>query len=126
VSFGLVIHSKEGQKGIGDVAVLWLSLSWISTIILGVPISGAVFGDLSKGKTYRILAGVSSFIFQLPLQLFFLECHLLIEQQYLQEREKPTTSDLESPKESDAEELSASTPNDTSQTIQGRISPPPK
>jgi predicted permease len=47
--------------------------------ILGVPISTAVFGNPQLGFKYGILAGVSSFIFQLPLQLFFLECHTLNE-----------------------------------------------
>ena len=34
-----------------------------------------MFGDPMKGLKYGIMAGVSSFIFQLPLQLLFLECH---------------------------------------------------
>jgi hypothetical protein len=36
-----------------------------------------VFGDPKLGFQYGILAGISSFIFQLPLQLCFLECHSL-------------------------------------------------
>jgi hypothetical protein len=52
-------------------------------IISGVPISEAVFGDKDKGLLYGVLAGISSFIFQLPLQLLFLECHAL-EQEYLE------------------------------------------
>ena len=35
----------------------------------------AVFGNPSLGIKYGILAGMSSFIFQLPLQLLFFECH---------------------------------------------------
>jgi len=66
---------KHQTKGLGDVAVLWLSLTWISTVILGIPISSAVFGNQKLGVKYGILAGISSFIFQLPLQLLFLECH---------------------------------------------------
>jgi predicted permease len=62
---------------IGQVGVLWLSLSWISTVILGIPIAGAVFDKPTLGATYGLLAGISSFIFQLPLQLFFFECHKL-------------------------------------------------
>jgi len=75
VSLLLVIGDRK--KGIGFVAVYWLCFTWISTVILGVPISGAVFGDPKLGLRYGILAGVSSFIFQLPVQLFFLECHRL-------------------------------------------------
>lgn len=73
----LAINWREKQRrvGIGHVAVLWLSLTWISTVIMGVPISSAVFGNPMLGQKYGILAGISSFIFQLPLQLMFLECH---------------------------------------------------
>jgi predicted permease len=94
VSFGIVFRGKLGQRGIGEVAVIWLTLSWISTVILGVPISGAVFGSPSKGKTYGILAGISSFIFQLPVQLLFLECHLL-EKEYYESKRSSNRTDVE-------------------------------
>mmetsp|Transcript_3811 Transcript_3811/g.6601 ORF Transcript_3811/g.6601 Transcript_3811/m.6601 type:complete len:426 (-) Transcript_3811:24-1301(-) len=68
-------REKQRREGIGHVAVLWLTLTWISTVIMGVPISSAVFGNPQLGQKYGILAGISSFIFQLPLQLMFLECH---------------------------------------------------
>ena len=55
-------------------------------VILGVPISAAVFNDPSLGVRYGILAGVSSFIFQFPLQLLFFECHLLQQQQQQQQQ----------------------------------------
>ena len=32
---------KRREKGLGHVAVIWLSLTWISTVILGVPICTA-------------------------------------------------------------------------------------
>lgn len=80
VAFMVVVIDK--RKGIGQIAVLWLSITWISTVILGVPIAGAVFDNPMKGAKYGILAGISSFIFQLPLQLLFLECHRL-EEEYL-------------------------------------------
>jgi hypothetical protein len=35
----------------------------------GVPISQAVFGDRDKDCSGGVLAGISSFIFQLPFQL---------------------------------------------------------
>ena len=73
----LVTNWKDGRRasGIGNVAVLWLSLTWISTVILGIPILSSTFKDPTLGRQYGILAGVSSFIFQLPLQLLFFECH---------------------------------------------------
>ena len=96
IAFCVVVRFNDGRNGLGEVAVLWLTLTWISTVILGVPISGAVFGDPSKGQTYGILAGVSSFIFQLPFQLFFLECHQL-EMEYFDLR-KQQEPDPEEPK----------------------------
>ena len=72
----------DKRKGVGHIAVLWLSMTWISTIILGVPISSAVFDNPQVGAKYGILAGISSFIFQLPLMLFFLECHRLEEEYF--------------------------------------------
>ncbi len=83
--FSFIVATKKG--GIGQVAVMWLALTWISTVIMGVPIAAAVFGDPNKGRTYGILAGISSFIFQLPLQLVLFECHVL-EKNYLVEQEK--------------------------------------
>lgn len=76
----LFLHHDRSKVGIGDVAVRWLSLTWISTVILGIPILTAVMGDPRKGQEYGILAAISSFIFQLPLQLFFLECHAVINE----------------------------------------------
>lgn len=36
----IVFQSKTGHdtKTVGDIAVIWLSMTWISTIILGLPI----------------------------------------------------------------------------------------
>lgn len=94
ISLAIVLGRHDKQKGIGEIAVMWLSLTWISTVILGVPISGAVFGDPKKGLRYGILSGISSFIFQLPLQLFILECHLL-EQEYLNRGRTMASVDVE-------------------------------
>ena len=44
------------HDGIGQVAVVWLSLTWISTVILGVPISTAVFGSPQYGVLYGIVS----------------------------------------------------------------------
>jgi predicted permease len=83
VSIGwVVLQVKDGGCYIGEVAVNWLALTWISTVILGIPIAQAVFGSADEGQFYGLLAGISSFIFQLPLQLLFLECHAL-EHEYL-------------------------------------------
>lgn len=76
--------AKKPINGLGDVAVLWLSFTWISTVILGVPICSAIFGKPSLGLLYGLMAGVSSFIFQLPLQFIFFEYHV-IEQRWTRE-----------------------------------------
>eukprot|EP00038_Savillea_parva_P024873 m.45358 g.45358 ORF g.45358 m.45358 type:complete len:494 (+) comp6642_c0_seq1:72-1553(+) len=65
------------RTAVGDVVVAWLSLTWISTVILGIPILTAVFGSARLGAFYGLLAGISSFIFQLPVMLALLECHAL-------------------------------------------------
>lgn len=57
-SFGWVLTStcrRDKNSGIGQVAVLWLMLSWISSVILGVPISQAVFGSEQLGLFYGLV-----------------------------------------------------------------------
>lgn len=43
---------KRRERGLGHVAVLWLSLTWISTVILGVPICAAGKCFVNRGITY--------------------------------------------------------------------------
>jgi len=86
--FSFLAAARNGN--IGQVAVMWLALTWISTIIMGIPIAAAVFDDPNKGQTYGILAGISSFIFQLPLQLVLFECHV-IEKEYLLSNQRQLT-----------------------------------
>ena len=50
------IRGDKQKDGIGQVAVLWLSLTWISTVILGIPIATAVFGNPRLGQTYGIVS----------------------------------------------------------------------
>jgi len=85
--------AKRPINGLGDVAVLWLSFTWISTVILGVPICSAVFGNPSLGTKYGLMAGMSSFIFQLPLQLIFFEYHEA-EQRWSTREIRPTTQPI--------------------------------
>lgn len=52
----LVTSTTNGTKGsIGQVAVLWLATTWISTVIIGVPISKALFGSESLGLFYGLV-----------------------------------------------------------------------
>lgn len=55
----VVFKLGSTQTGIGQVAVNWLCLSWISTVILGIPISKAVFGSDALGIKYGLFAGIS-------------------------------------------------------------------
>lgn len=42
-------------EGVGQISVIWLSLSWISTVILGIPIASAVFGSPQLGIFYGLV-----------------------------------------------------------------------
>jgi hypothetical protein len=46
-SVGWVLSSticRDRDTGIGQVAILWLLLTWVSSVIIGVPISSSIFG----------------------------------------------------------------------------------
>lgn len=59
VAFAIVFfqprRDKESWNGIGQVAILWLNMTWLSTIILGIPIAQAVFNDARKGAFYGLV-----------------------------------------------------------------------
>jgi predicted permease len=57
------------------VAEIWLGLSWISTVVVGVPVLTAALGSERTALTLALLASMSSFIFQLPGILILLEAH---------------------------------------------------
>jgi hypothetical protein len=57
---------RTGTHGIGMVAVYWLNLTWISTVILGIPIASAVFNNRNKGSFYGLVSKrteISRFLF---------------------------------------------------------------
>jgi hypothetical protein len=54
------------RRPLGDVATNFLCTTWVSTIILGTPILRAALG--SAYAYLGIVAGISSFLFQLPVQ----------------------------------------------------------
>lgn len=61
------------RKSLGFVAVHWLLFSWVSTVVLGVPLIGSLLGP--QYASLGVVAGISSFIFQLPVMLFMFELH---------------------------------------------------
>jgi predicted permease len=70
----LATYQKSGQESaISLTAIYWLCSSWISTIILGIPILSALLQDSEMSLTYGLLASISSFIFQLPTMIVLLE-----------------------------------------------------
>jgi predicted permease len=95
VILSMYMYRDKSTEFMGEVAVRWLSMTWISTVILGVPILSSVFGSTQKGMFYGLLAGISSFIFQLPLQIFFFEYHALMDQRH-SPTEKSKTEEIES------------------------------
>ena len=61
------------RQGVGIVSANWLFVSWASTVILGVPLVRAALGP--QYANLGVVAGISSFIFQLPLMLVLFEVH---------------------------------------------------
>ncbi|KAG7673403.1 hypothetical protein Ndes2526B_g03151 [Nannochloris sp. 'desiccata'] len=59
------------NKGVGYVTANWLFVSWVSTVILGVPLVRAALGP--QYSNLGVVAGISSFIFQLPAMLILFE-----------------------------------------------------
>jgi hypothetical protein len=47
----VVVALDYRRHFMGQIAVLWLAMTWISTVILGVPIASAVFDDPAKGTS---------------------------------------------------------------------------
>jgi len=59
-------HPPQGKEhvstAVGEVTVIWLCMSWISTVILGIPILTAVYGSARDGQFYGLLAGAHEHI----------------------------------------------------------------
>ena len=87
------------RKGIGQVTANWLFISWVSTVILGVPLLRAALGP--QYSNLGVVAGISSFIFQLPVMLIMFEI-------FATQRVSPEISSLE-----EGRTTIASTPSST-------------
>lgn len=61
------------RRGIGEITANWLFISWVSTVILGVPLLRAALGV--QYANLGVVAGISSFIFQLPVMLIMFEIY---------------------------------------------------
>jgi predicted permease len=59
------------KKSLGTITANWLFASWVSTVILGVPLIRAALG--AQYSNLGVVAGISSFIFQLPAMLILFE-----------------------------------------------------
>lgn len=71
------IFQRNDKAKLATFVQHWLALAWLSTIILGVPFLQAIFPKRLQAlaQRYGVLAGLSSFFFQLPLMLLCLETH---------------------------------------------------
>lgn len=110
--FGLVL-----RRSLGEVTANWLSTTWISTVILGTPLLRALLGP--SYASLGVVAGISSFIFQLPIMLVLFEVHTWRQenlraslpevQQALNARPSRTTTDHSS-EQAEAEAKSGAAP----------------
>lgn len=69
----IVLVGVVWRQSLGIVAVHWLLFSWVSTVVLGVPLIASLLGP--QYASLGVVAGISSFIFQLPVMLFMFELH---------------------------------------------------
>lgn len=59
------------RQSIASVTIHWMVTCWVSTVVLGIPLLIATLGP--QYGSLGAVAGISSFIFQLPVMLIFLE-----------------------------------------------------
>ena len=69
--FGIELWRTGAGSALGVVTVNWLFFSWISTVILGIPLLTAALGP--QYASLGAVAAISSFIFQLPVMLVLFE-----------------------------------------------------
>jgi len=63
-------HTKYSK-----ICEIWLGLSWMSTVVIGLPVLTAALRDETLAVKFSLQAAISSFIFQLPGVLVLLETH---------------------------------------------------
>jgi predicted permease len=59
------------KRSLAFVTINWMVTCWVSTVVLGIPLLIATLGP--QYGSLGAVAGISSFIFQLPLMLIFFE-----------------------------------------------------
>lgn len=81
------------RLSLASVTIHWMVTCWVSTVVLGIPLLIATLGP--QYGSLGAVAGISSFIFQLPLMLIFLEGSLDTPgfEERRQERKDITLSD---------------------------------
>ena len=68
-------HVMNNTSVASQICELWLGLSWVSTVVVGLPVLTAALGDEFLAVKLGLQAAISSFIFQLPGILLLLEIH---------------------------------------------------
>jgi predicted permease len=64
-------HGLFRKQSLAYVTIQWMVTCWVSTVVLGIPLLIATLGP--QYGSLGAVAAISSFIFQLPLMLIFLE-----------------------------------------------------
>ena len=65
------VHGLVRRQTIAYVTIQWMVTCWVSTVVLGIPLLIATLGP--QYGSLGAVAAISSFIFQLPVMLIFLE-----------------------------------------------------
>jgi len=80
------------RRNVGEVTVNWLCATWVSTVVLGIPLTQAALG--ASYANLGAVAAISSYIFQLPVSLVLLEMNGGRVGSHPQEREEALVAGL--------------------------------
>ena len=69
----MVRRTRDWRSCLREIVEDWLALSWVSTVLVGLPMLLAVEEDPERAQRMSIGAAISSFVFQLPCQIVILE-----------------------------------------------------
>jgi predicted permease len=97
------VYTLVTKGSLGDFVIHWMSTTWINTIIFGVPVMAAIFTPAETAPLtpvifatrYAVLASISSFFFQLPVQLILLELHRRRQAILVKQAKENGTADVE-------------------------------
>jgi predicted permease len=91
------------KRGVAAITANWLFVSWVSTVVLGVPLVRAALGP--QYSNLGVVAGISSFIFQLPAMLILFEIAKGRQDEKKSNNSSPSTSIENLPNQEDRRRL---------------------